>query len=349
MPIAPPDLLIREVDPHDPAELAAYQDVYVRAERAELPDAPVYSAEEAYAVLTREPVGAFFEGYAAFERGQMVGEGLITGSLTDSLQTTLMWAWVPPEHQRRGIGGALVDFMATRSAKLGRGVLHSRAAFPAERRGDASVLRFAAAHGFTVANFEVQRRLALPVDAALLDALAREAAAFHRDYTIRTFTGPIPAEWAQGYCDVQNTLRLDAPQGDLVTEPARRTPDVIADQDDEISSTGRLRVTALAFDRDDTIGALTTAVVSPAGQPNVSQWGTVVRRADRGHRLGLGVKSALTRAVQEAAPDKAYIMTENAETNAHMIAINERLGFRPYALSADLQRLLPGVQPAAES
>lgn len=67
----------------------------------------------------------------------------------------------------------------------------------------------------------------------------------------------------------------------------------------------------------------------PAGdRPKVYQWGTLVRRDHRGHHLGAAVKLANLLALQERFPDRTEIHTTNAENNAAMVGINERLGFR---------------------
>jgi hypothetical protein len=59
------------------------------------------------------------------------------------------------------------------------------------------------------------------------------------------------------------------------------------------------------------------------------QWMTIVAPEHRGRRLGLLVKAANLQLVRCEMPDVARIITWNAESNEHMIAINERLGFQP--------------------
>jgi hypothetical protein len=55
---------------------------------------------------------------------------------------------------------------------------------------------------------------------------------------------------------------------------------------------------------------------------------TAVARAHRGHRLGLLTKLAMLELVAAREPHLAFIETWNGEANAHMVAINETLGFR---------------------
>jgi hypothetical protein len=55
---------------------------------------------------------------------------------------------------------------------------------------------------------------------------------------------------------------------------------------------------------------------------------TVVARAHRGHRLGLLLKVAMLELLAEREPQLETIETFNADANAHMVGINETLGFR---------------------
>ena len=54
---------------------------------------------------------------------------------------------------------------------------------------------------------------------------------------------------------------------------------------------------------------------------------TAVARAHRGHRVGLLVKTAMLDWLAAAAPGIEHIVTDNADSNQYMIAINEMLGF----------------------
>ena len=66
-----------------------------------------------------------------------------------------------------------------------------------------------------------------------------------------------------------------------------------------------------------------------AGSSYAYQWDTIVAGAHRGHRLGLLTKTANLQLLRQAQPEVRWINTWNAESNAHMVGINERLGFQP--------------------
>ncbi|HET7172751.1 MAG TPA: hypothetical protein VFI30_00555 [Nocardioidaceae bacterium] len=319
----------------------AFQGLYAEATLAEQPDARLYSRAEAVAVLRGSAKGWFFKGFAAFEGDQMVGELLVNGSLIDNLRVAKLWVWVPPRFARRGIGSALAEFGARYCAEQGRTVLQTelylgtKAAAPAH-----GFRRFAERHGYRLVNTMIERRLRLPVDEALLDRLRDDAAARLDGYRVEVVVGPIPAELAEGYCAVHNRLNLEMPLGEREAEQTRRTPEVLAEQDQEIVSAGQTRVTAFALG-DTEVAGFSCGVVSEPDLDYVSQWATIVDRAHRGHRLGVAVKVALVRSVQQQFPDKAYLGTINAQTNEHMIAINEALGFTVHGVQGEFQRRLP--------
>jgi GNAT superfamily N-acetyltransferase len=60
-------------------------------------------------------------------------------------------------------------------------------------------------------------------------------------------------------------------------------------------------------------------------------WGhqelTAVVRAHRGHRLGLLTKVDMLELLNDREPQIRFVQTWNGETNAHMVAINQALGF----------------------
>lgn len=71
-----------------------------------------------------------------------------------------------------------------------------------------------------------------------------------------------------------------------------------------------------------------TDIFVRSGQPDLAvQSDTLVLCEHRGNALGLAVKLANLRALQCERADVRIVRTWNADTNTHMVAINERLGF----------------------
>ena len=101
----------------------------------------------------------------------------------------------------------------------------------------------------------------------------------------------------------------------------------------------RITYHSVALDASGTVVAYSMLVQGTAST-TAYQWGTLVHRDHRGHRLGLAVKIANHRQLQRERPDAVRVSTWNAEVNSHMIGVNERMGFIAMARGGSLQKKL---------
>ena len=135
-------------------------------------------------------------------------------------------------------------------------------------------------------------------------------------------------------------LAAEAPTGDLEFEPETITPDIWRERERKLEAQGRTMYTTVALDADGQAVAATQLAVPRYDFPKVYQWATLVRRDHRGHHLGMATKAHNLRAVQRAHPDRRRVHTSNSEVNGPMVAINERIGFRPVEVNAEFLRRL---------
>jgi hypothetical protein len=70
------------------------------------------------------------------------------------------------------------------------------------------------------------------------------------------------------------------------------------------------------------------------------QHDTSVAAAHRGHRLGLLLKAEMVLWLAAVEPGVETVDTWNAESNAHMISVNEQLGYRVMGREVQYQRRL---------
>ncbi len=89
----------------------------------------------------------------------------------------------------------------------------------------------------------------------------------------------------------------------------------------------RVYTVAARCDRTGELAGLTQIGVESQDPSWGYQFITAVTREHRGHRLGLLVKVAMLELLADAEPGLRRILTENADSNQHMIAINAELGF----------------------
>jgi RimJ/RimL family protein N-acetyltransferase len=331
----------RLIDIDSDAEVARFHEIGLRAETQDGRPWNEFATLEEMQILLHDPTpGRRADCIGVFDDGDdMVGGGMVQVSLEDNLDKAFLYACVEPERRGRGIGSVVVDALVEHAGTLGRTELLSGGSFRFEHRDDAPVLRFASRHGFSLANTEVVRECPLPVGAGLLDAIDADVAQHADGYGLGTFVDEMPDELQESYCRLLNQLATDAPTGEIDFEAESYTPEALRHDIARDVQAGRTVVRSLAL-LDGQVVAHSDLALRRPGDHRAQQWGTIVHRDHRGHRLGAAVKAANVRWLQHHRPDVTVITTENAEVNQQMIAINERLGFRPVALVAQLMRRL---------
>ena len=335
---------IREVDIHDDDQFRQFFCIMRGAETFERPEAAFWSERECAVMFRHQEPGEQWWSYAAFDDANdavMIGIGSVVLTLHDNVDKAFLGVEVAPELRGRGVGSAVLSFLEDKAREAGRTVLLTESHVPFATRDNHRYRQFAEKRGYSLANVEVRRRLRLPVPDEQLQAWADEAAPHHAGYHIQTFVDDVPDELLESYCYLSNQLAIDAPTGEIDFEAESMTPDKFRIRMQKVKEQGRTMYETLALDDDGQVVAQSTLAV-PADDPTtVFQWGTVVRKDHRGHRLGLATKLANLRTVQEAHPERERILTTNSEDNANMVGINVLMGFEPIELLAEFQRKLP--------
>jgi GNAT superfamily N-acetyltransferase len=342
-------LQMEKVDPGDPAGFDEFHATYLAAELAHGDEvASPWMHDEVRVMLRQRGTRRLVEAFIGRADGRVVAAGFLVVSVLDNLDSAELSVHVAPDLRRRGHGSALLAALEAEAAVRGRMLLNAEAAWPyaagADGAGQAGA-EFARAHGYVLGLCDVKRRVELPLPEALLDSLAAEAAAHHEDVELRSFVGPVPDDLAQGWVRLTSTLVTEAPTGEMQREAER--PDVDALRAGELmtAAQGRTKYNTVAISPAGEVVAYTDIATTVHEPGKAYQWGTLVRRDARGHRLGMAVKVANHRLLQRERPDITQVTTYNAEVNSHMVAVNERLGFVPIGRLGEFQkRLGPGAQ-----
>lgn len=311
-------------EPADTITASALYEVYRAAHLADEPAEPPDSPGTHRALLTGDWEGAPGEiWYLPVESGGAVAYYRLDLPDLENLDRAFVSLITHPARRRQGAGRTLLRHAAERAAAHGRTVLDGVAL--EDSAGDA----FAGNAGATLALEEARRVQELreipPERVAELRAEAERKAA---GYSLVTWAGPIPDEYAAGLAEVVNAF-ADAPHPAGV-QPEVWDADRIRQRTGLLLRAGHLRGYSVAGIRDATgeMAAFTEVTIDP-GAP---EWGyqqlTAVTRPHRGHRLGLLVKTAMMQWLADAEPRLERISTGNGVDNEHMIAVNEALGYR---------------------
>lgn len=335
-------LVLVDLDSFDNAAFDAFYDVYIAAARGiGRGIASPWMREEYRAVFRDVGTGRWTGGFVGALGGEVAVVGRLQTPLRDNVESAGVDVHVRPDLQRRGFGSTMLVHLEEQALQRGRTLLNAEGDWEFDRGpqgGGAAGPEFARAHGFVLGLSDVKRRSALPVDPALLDALAAEAAPHHAAYTLRSWTGPVPDELAEGWVRLESTLNTEAPTGELELEPEVADVAVLRENEAVIAAQGRTKHNTVALDADGDVVAYSDIATTVHEPETAYQWGTLVRGDARGHRLGLAVKVANQVLLQRNSPDVRELITFNAEVNDRMVGINQRLGFRPIARLGEFQK-----------
>jgi GNAT superfamily N-acetyltransferase len=260
------------------------------------------------------------------------GDGRPIGVLTVELgrwdNTHLGWLGITvhPRHRRRGLGSALFKAGVDEVRNAGRTLVL------ADSWAGSAGVPFAAAMGLEPASTDVKRRQDLAsLDRAHIARLVNDSWPDARDYELVRVEGAVPAELRAAVAALTGAIN-DAPTDALDIEDELFTEDRILGF--ERAQLARDRRTYRLMARHRETGELVGhTVVAVLGQRPwlASQLDTSVVRAHRGHRLGLILKGEMLAWLAEVEPQLAELNTWNAASNAHMIEVNELLGYRVLA------------------
>ena len=168
------------------------------------------------------------------------------------------------------------------------------------------------------------------------DLDARLAAAASAGYELVTWTGRVPAEQRAAFALLAGTMIGEVPTGGIEYEPQVWDEARLSEYESGLERAGRTLVGAIALASDGAPAGY-TELFAPGGELG-RQGDTLVLPAHRGRGLGLWLKLANLAQARDAFPGLRYVMTDNAEENAWMLAINERLGFRTVLRQGSWQR-----------
>jgi GNAT superfamily N-acetyltransferase len=265
--------------------------------------------------------------------GVDVGCGQYETSIYDNQHLAWLEVEIVPGCRRRGHGSALLGQFIERARAEGRTTVGLAG------WDSAAVCGFAERRGLEQRSVEVNRRQYLvDLDRGMLDRMQAEALPHAEDYDLVRWPARTPDDALPEVAELTAAIN-DAPIDDLDLEDEVFTPERVSAYEGAQAARGRRLYRLVARHRGSGRLVGQSVVVVEAERPELSeQHDTSVVADHRGHRLGLLLKLEMLRWLAEAEPQLQEIDTWNAESNDHMVGVNEALGYRVLGRVLDFQR-----------
>jgi len=270
--------------------------------------------------------------WLAHEDDQIVGTASLELDRWDNLHMGYAFCSVHPDVWGRGIGTALLDAQVEVCREQARTLIMTFG--NRDTPGEHLKLEY----GFEIAQRMEQRRLhPQRLDYDDIASLAADAAGKAADYELVRLDGPAPAEWHEELVHLFEGIN-DAPSDDLAVVPNAFPVERIRAYESAMAHRRQHLYRLIARHKETGSWAGHTIVCVDEHCPGAAmQEDTTVVRAHRGHRLGIWLKTAMLLWLHEVEPELQTIDTWNAESNTHMIAVNDELGCVVQAQGAALQ------------
>jgi GNAT superfamily N-acetyltransferase len=324
------DLEIVPIDPLDQATVDQWLAVLQAAQDVDSPHLPANAPAPAIVGLLRRTAASRTEHWLARRDGRVVGAADISLSLLDNLHLAEVEVSVAPDERRQGIGTALLRHVEQRAADAGRDTVIGYVVDPIEGGPPRSVhgQRYAEAAGYVRGLDEIHRVADLAAAPAHEELLA-DAWRHAEGYELVQWAGGMPDDIVDGAAYLNGRMNIDAPIGDLAIEQQRYDADRLREGEARAHARGYLALgTAVRHRASGTVAGYTDIQAIPGDEEHCWQGNTIVDPVHRGKRLGMILKIENHRLLRSYRPRMRYVHTWNAEVNAHMIGINEAVGYR---------------------
>lgn len=228
---------------------------------------------------------------------------------------------VHPAERRKGVGAELLA-AAVAAARVDR-----RRCVTAQTDADSPGAGFLPAQGFRKVLTLTFARLALPgLDPEPFAVAVKQP---HPGYRLTGWDGVVPDALAESYTASRRAMD-DMPMDDADYGTVFWDVDRVREVARVVASRGELLHTVAAVsEADGSVVGFTELVVPGDARGDAQHYGTGVLPAHRGHGLSRWMKAEAIRHALEHHPHLGGLLTDTADSNHAMRAVNDALGYLP--------------------
>jgi GNAT superfamily N-acetyltransferase len=245
----------------------------------------------------------------------------------------LFWGdvFVHPDHRRQRIGASWLPTALEIMERHGCTV----AGFEAEEVSGHAFMKWLGAEA-KLTGAENRLKIA-DVDWSLMQRWIDEGPKRSAQTKLEVYDGPIPDALLDDFAPQLTSMLKTIPFESLDIGEILVTPEHIRDWDARAALTGVLQHTVLTREPDGVISSMTDTAWDPSRPTIIEQRFTGVRPDARGRGLGKWIKAKMLAHMHERYPTAEWVVTDNAGSNAPMLAINTKMGFKEFRAGTEYQ------------
>jgi GNAT superfamily N-acetyltransferase len=285
--------------------------------------------------------------YEMVRDGEMVGwfEASTSSPASPEYDTNkhILWAHasVHRDHRRQGIGRKWIPLALDLMDRHGCTTLSMNT----EEESGHSFLKWM---GAEAKMGDLESRLEMSaVDWTMVSRWVADASKLSPTTKLEVYDGHLPEEMWEDYCPQFTTMLNTMPFEQLDIGDIIVTPPMLAEWYARRDIDGVKEHTMLTREPDGVISGITDMNYAPYRPKFIQQGFTGVRPDARGRGLGKWLKAAMLLHVHKIYPEVKWAVTQNAGSNAPMLGINIKLGFKKYVASSEYQITRDEVRRAA--